>query len=105
MSKRWVCFRSCRALEHRLRRPVSGIVRRVISKNSDSTAYQWSNALFTAGRAIPAEVFPAALAEWKVAPSERSSTWQVDAVQREIDKFLETIQTRQSFFAEVAAST
>jgi hypothetical protein len=80
------------------------IVRKVLAKQSDHNAYQWSNALFTVGRAIPAEAFSTAVAPWELASPERSATWQVDAVQREIDKFLETIQTRHSFFAEVAAS-
>jgi len=81
------------------------LVRRVLAKHADNAAYQWSSSLFTAGRAIPADVFAAALAEWKLASPDGSSSWHVDAVQREIDKFLETIQTRQSFVAEVAAST
>ncbi|HEX7376121.1 MAG TPA: DUF5691 domain-containing protein [Pirellulales bacterium] len=80
------------------------LVRRVLGRETDNTAYQWSNALFTAGRAIPAEVFTAAQAEWQLASPKRSSAWHVDAVGREVERFLETIQTRQSFFAEVAAS-
>jgi hypothetical protein len=77
------------------------LIRRVLAKQSDHTAYQWANSLFTVARAIPAEVFPAAVEGWDVALSQRSSSWHVDAVQREIDKFIETVQTRQSFTEEV----
>ena len=81
------------------------LIRRVLAKQSDNAAYQWANSLFTAARAIPAEVFPAAVEGWDVALSQRSSSWHVDAVQREIDKFVETIQTRQSFTEEIAAKS
>lgn len=81
------------------------LVRQVLAKHTDNTAYQWSGALFTAGRAIPADIFPSALTEWNIASPERTTTWHIDAVRREIDKFLETIQTRQSFALEIAAST
>ncbi len=81
------------------------LVRRVLAKQSDNTAYQWAGTLFTAARAIPADVFRAAHTGWEVAPAQRSSAWQVDAVQREIDKFVETIATRQSFIMEVESQS
>jgi hypothetical protein len=79
------------------------LVRRVLAKQSDNTAYQWAGTLFTAARAIPAEAFLAAQAGWEAAPAQKSSAWHVDAIQREIDKFVETIATRQSFIMEVEA--
>jgi hypothetical protein len=81
------------------------LVRRVLAKQSDNTAYQWANALFTVARAIPSDVFSGALAGWEVAALQKSSSWHVDAVQREIDKFIETIQTRQSFVEEIASTS
>lgn len=78
------------------------IARNVLKKDSDNAAYQWANSLFVVARAIPAEVLSQALASWDLAEPSRSSTWHVDAVRREIEKFMETIQTRQSFLAELA---
>jgi hypothetical protein len=80
------------------------LVRQVLAKRSDNTAYQWANTLFIAGRALPADAFPAALADWVVAEVQKSAAWQVNAVEREIDQFMEVIQTRQGFFAEVVGT-
>ncbi len=77
------------------------VARRVLKTQADNAAYQWANALFTVARAIPAEVFPKVLAPWDLAGAQRSSDWHVDAVNREIERFAETIQTRQSFIQEV----
>jgi hypothetical protein len=77
------------------------IVRQILKKRSDNAAYQWAGALFTAARAIPAEVFPTALAPWEVPESGASAAWHVNALQREVDKFIETVQTRQSFLEEI----
>jgi hypothetical protein len=83
-------------------RKLLALVRQVLEKQSANAAYQWANALFSVARAIPAEAFPQALAPWQLAQSEASAAWHVNAIAREIDKFVEIIQTRQSFMAEVA---
>lgn len=78
------------------------LVRRILERQSDNAAYQWANALFTVARAIPVAAFPQALASWQVARSDASAAWHVNAIEREIEKFTETIQTRQSFMAEIS---
>ena len=78
------------------------LARNVLYKFDDNRAWQWMNALGSAGRALPRETFAAALEPWDIkeaAPSGGRSS----AIQREIDNFAETIRTRQSFFAEIGA--
>ena len=78
------------------------IIRQVLKKRSDNAAYQWAGALFSVARAIPAEVFPSALAPWEIPEAGASAAWHVNAIQREIDQFIETVQTRQSFLEEIS---
>jgi hypothetical protein len=83
--------------------PFLSIVRGVLRSQTDNAAYQWANSLFVAARAIPATVFSAALAPWEVVAPQGTAGWHVEAVKREIDKFTETIETRQTFMAELRA--
>ena len=53
--------------------------------------------------AIPADAFPLALGPWEVAAPGESTTWFAAAIPKEIDKFIATIETRQSFMAELNA--
>jgi hypothetical protein len=96
------------ALLTRLQRPWSAefarkylsLARRVIQRSVDNTAYQWATSLFTAGKAIPRDVFGEALSPWDVKSSEQS-TWHIQAIERETVRFTEIVQTRQAFYEDV----
>ena len=76
------------------------LARRVIQKSAENAAYQWANSLFTAGKAIPREVFGEALSPWEVKPTEQS-TWHAQAIERETARFAEIVQTRKAFYEDV----
>lgn len=79
------------------------ILRRVVKKGSSDAAYQWATLLATTGRALSPKVFPQALAPWELT-AVQASTWHSEGAQREVDRFLETIQTRQEFCAALDES-
>jgi hypothetical protein len=76
------------------------LARRVIQRSADNAAYQWANSLFTAGKAIPRDVFGEALSPWDVKSTEQSA-WHAQAIERETVRFAETVQTRQAFYEDV----
>lgn len=76
------------------------LARRVLERSAENAAYQWANSLFTAGKAIPREMFGEALTPWAVKPAERS-TWHVQAIERETARFAEIVQTRRAFYEDV----
>ena len=78
------------------------VVRAVLKKQKDNSAYLWANTLSTAGSALPEEAFAAALADWQIAESD--STWHVEAARREVEKFCDTVQMRKSFLEELQTS-
>jgi hypothetical protein len=96
------------ALLTRLPRPWSeefsrkylSLARRVIQRSADNAAYQWANSLFTAGKAIPRDVFGEALSPWDVKSAEQSA-WHAQAIERETVRFAELVQTRQAFYEDV----
>jgi hypothetical protein len=96
------------ALLARLPRPWSpefarkylSLARRVIQRSTDNAAYQWASSLFTAGKAIPRDVFGEALSPWDVKATE-PSTWHIQAIERETVRFTELVQTRRAFYEDV----
>lgn len=80
------------------------LIREVFQKQTDNRAYQWANTLSVAARALPVESFPAALAPWEFAPPPKSASAQFNPFERETEKFLELIRTRQSFVEEVRSN-
>ena len=78
--------------------------RHAVKGEGDSRAYQWASSLRTAARALPKDCFAAALEPWEVAPESTASKWHSQAIVREVDLFTDTIQTRRSFFDELAAT-
>jgi hypothetical protein len=72
-------------------------VRSVLRKHADQQAYHWANTLVVAGRAVPRASFAAALEPFALAAAE-STNWHSGAVQREIDKFTECVQSRKTFY-------
>ena len=76
------------------------LARRVIQRSADNSAYQWANSLFTAGKAIPRDVFAEALSPWEVKSSEQAS-WHLQAIERETVRFADIVQTRQAFYEDV----
>ena len=79
------------------------LTRSVVQKSSDNFAYQWMNSLHMAGRAIPPEVFTTALAPWDPMDHQTLKSWALSSAQREIERFQDTIQLRQSFYEELSA--
>ena len=76
--------------------------RRVQSRASES-AYRWANVLAAHACSIPAATFPLALAPWEIAAPEEPTTWFAANIQKELDKFIATIETRQNFMTELNA--
>jgi len=78
-------------------------VRRRVQGEASETAYQWAATMARTACAIPADVFPLALAPWEFASAAEPTTWFAGAIPKEIDKFVVTIETRQRFMAELNA--
>ena len=76
------------------------VARKVLKERADNLAYQWAGTLFAAGRALVRESFAAALADWELAQTKEGQ-WHGQAVAREIEKFMEAVRTRRSFYDEV----
>jgi Family of unknown function (DUF5691) len=79
------------------------IVRDRLQSGTDQAAYRWAAALDAVALAIHADAFPLALEPWKVVGRDESTTWFAAAIPREIDKFIATIEKRQSFLKELNA--
>jgi hypothetical protein len=79
------------------------LTRTVIQKSSDNFAYQWLSSLHLIAKAIPPEIFAAALVPWDLTAHQTNTSWALSSVEREIERFQETIRLRQSFHQEVTA--
>ena len=77
--------------------------RRRVQSRANESAYRWANVLAAHACSIPAAAFPLALAPWEIAAPEEPTTWFAANIQREIDKFIATIETRQNFMTELNA--
>ncbi|MCA9203089.1 MAG: hypothetical protein KDA59_08585, partial [Planctomycetales bacterium] len=67
-------------------------------RHSDNRAFQWASSLQTAARCIPPSVIPLALEEWHVADSRN---WHNQAAEREVERFMEALRMRQTFYDEL----
>ncbi|MEZ6112253.1 MAG: DUF5691 domain-containing protein [Pirellulaceae bacterium] len=72
--------------------------REVLARHSDNRAFQWASSLQTAARCIPPSVIPLALEEWHVADSRN---WHNQAAEREVERFMEALRMRQTFYDEL----
>lgn len=79
-----------------------GLTRAVVQKSSDHYAYRWLTSLHLAAKAMPPRIFAEALMPWDLtAHNPRTSSTQSYA-EREMDRFREIIQLRQSFYEEMS---
>jgi hypothetical protein len=77
------------------------IVRDRLRSKADEAAYQLATGLGEIAFAIHPDTFPLALEPWRVSGADESTTWFAAAIPREIDKFIATIEKRQTFLKEI----
>ena len=75
--------------------------RRPIQSRASDAAYRWANSLAAQACAFSVDAFPLALAPWELAPAEEPVTWFAANIQSELNKFVATIEMRNSFMAEL----